>query len=147
MSLSSFHRRVRQACALLGLGALALSAQGQTFKLDCDAEGLIPQLDNKKLTPAKVSIELQTIGRHVYFNMVGPADYQMRVSSLITEHFLGANLTSATRLGAHKTNKDNGQENQLVIERSSAAFSGYNDALHSGRLVRVFYEGKCKLPS
>ena len=138
--------KVLRVLALLGLSQSALLAQAQTFKIDCDAEASIPQLDNKKLTPAKITIELQKIGFHVYFNVVGPADYQMRVSSLITEQYLGANLTTTARLGAHKKNKTSGRENQITIDRESVAYAGYNDTDYQGKSVRILYEGKCKLP-
>jgi hypothetical protein len=138
--------KVLRMLALLGLSLSAWLAQAQTFKIDCDAEASIPQLDNKKLAPAKITLELQNIGRHVYFNVVGPADYQMRVSSLITEQYLGTNLTSATRLGANKKNRSSGRENQITIERDSVAYAGYNDTDYQGRSVRILFEGKCKLP-
>jgi hypothetical protein len=131
--------------ALLWLSQSALLVQAQTFKIDCDAEANIPLLE-KKLSPAKITIELQNIGRHVYFNVVGPADYQMRVSSLVTEQYLGANLTTAARLGAHKTNKASGRENQITIDRESVAYAGYNDTDYQGKSVRILFEGKCKLP-
>lgn len=138
--------KVLRMLTLLGLSQLALLAQAQTFKIDCDAEASIPQLDNKKLPPAKITLELQSIGRHVYFNVVGPADYQMRVSSLVTEQYLGTNLTSATRLGANKKNRSNGRENQITIERDSVAYAGYNDTDYQGKSVRILFEGTCKLP-
>ncbi len=141
----SFFKGLR-LIALLVLSQSALLAQAQTFKIDCDAEASIPRLDNKKLTPAKITIELQNIGRHVYFNVVGPADYQMRVSSLITEQYLGANLTTASRLGANKKNRANGRENQITIERESVTYAGYNDTDYQGKSVRILFEGKCKLP-
>ena len=131
---------------MLVIGPLALLAQAQTFKLECEAEGVIAQLDNKKLPPAKVSIEIQNIGWHMYFNVVGPLDYQMRVSSLITEQFQGTNLSNASRLGANKKNKSNGHETQVVIDRATVNYSGYNDVDQRGKLVRILYEGKCKLP-
>ena len=137
---------LRSALLLLAIGPLALLAQAQTFKLECEAEGLIVQLDNKKLPPAKVSIEIQTIGWHMYFNVVGPPDYQMRVSSLITEQYQGTNLSNASRLGANKKNKSNGHETQVVIDRATVSYSGYNDVDQRGKLVRIIYEGKCKLP-
>ena len=89
---------------------------------------------------------MQNIGRHVYFNVVGPVDYQMRVSSLVTEQYLGSNLTSAERLGANKKNRASGRENQITIERDSVAYAGYNDTDYQGKSVRIFFEGKCKLP-
>ena len=137
---------LRSALLLLAIGPLALLAQGQTFKLECEAEGLIVQLDNKKLPPAKVSIEIQNIGWHMYFNVVGPPDYQMRVSSLITEQYQGSNLSNASRLGANQKNKSNGHETQIVIDRATVSYSGYNDVDQRGKLVRILYEGKCKLP-
>ena len=137
---------LRSALLLLALGPLAHLAQAQTFKLECEAEGVIAQLDNKKLPPAKVSIEIQNIGWHMYFNVVGPLDYQMRVSSLITEQYQGSNLSNASRLGANKKNKSNGHETQVVIDRATVSYSGYNDVDQRGKLVRILYEGKCKLP-
>ena len=137
---------LRSALLLLAIGPLAHLAQAQTFKLECEAEGVIAQLDNKKLPPAKVSIEIQNIGWHMYFNVVGPLDYQMRVSSLITEQYQGSNLSNASRLGASKKNKSNGHETQIVIDRATVNYSGYNDVDQRGKLVRILYEGKCKLP-
>jgi hypothetical protein len=137
---------LRSALLMLVIGPMALLAQAQTFKLECEAEGLIVQLDNKKLPPAKVSIEIQNIGWHMYFNVVGPPDYQMRVSSLITEQYQGTNLSSSSRLGANKKNKSNGHETQVVIDRATVSYSGYNDVDQRGKLVRILYEGKCKLP-
>ena len=138
---------LRSALLLLAIGPLAHLAQAQTFKLECEAEGVIAQLDNKKLPPAKVSIEIQNIGWHMYFNVVGPLDYQMRVSSLITEQYQGSNLSNASRLGANKKNKSNGHETQVVIDRATVSYSGYNDVDQRGKLVRILYEGKCKLPA
>ena len=137
---------LRSALLMLVIGPLALLAQAQTFKLECEAEGVIAQLDNKKLSPAKISIEIQNIGWHMYFNVVGPPDYQMRVSSLITEQYQGSNLSNASRLGANKKNKSNGHETQVVIDRATVSYSGYNDVDQRGKLVRILYEGKCKLP-
>ena len=138
---------LRSALLLLAIGPLALLAQAQTFKLECEAEGLIVQLDNKKLPPAKVSIEIQNIGWHMYFNVVGPPDYQMRVSSLITEQYQGTNLSNASRLGANKKNKSNGHESQVIIERATVSYSGFNDVEQRGKLIRIAYEGKCKPPN
>ena len=138
---------LRSALLLLSIGPLALLAQAQTFKLECEAEGVIAQLDNKKLPPAKISIEIQSIGWQMYFNVVGPPDYQMRVSSLITEQYQGTNLSNASRLGAHKKNKSNGHEAQVVVERATVSYSGYNDVEQRGKLIRIAYEGKCKPPN
>jgi hypothetical protein len=137
----------RCAALLLWLGPWALQAQAQTFKLECEAEGIIAQLDNKKLPPAKVSIEIQNIGWHMYFNVIGPPDYQMRVSSLITEQYQGANLSNASRLGASKKNKSTGHENQILIDRATVSYTGFNDVEQRGKLLRIAYEGKCKLPN
>ena len=138
---------LRSALLLLAIGPLAHVAQAQTFKLECEAEGVIAQLDNKKLPQAKVSIEIQNIGWHMYFNVVGPPDYQMRVSSLITEQYQGTNLSNASRLGANKKNKSNGHESQVIIERATVSYSGFNDVEQRGKLIRIAYEGKCKPPN
>ena len=140
-----FFKDLRNA-ALLALAALGLSAQAQTFKIECEAEAIVPLQANKKLAPAKITIELQRIGVHMYFNVLGPADYQMRVSSLVTEQYLGTNLSSQESLGARKLHRASGRENQVLIDRQTVNYSGYNDVEQQGKTVRIHYEGKCKLP-
>jgi hypothetical protein len=34
-----------------------------------------------------------------------------------------------------------------VIDRATVSYSGYNDVDQRGKLVRILYDGKCKLPA
>lgn len=117
----------------------------QVFKLQCNVEGKVPALDDLKLPPTKITVELQTIGKHLYFNIVGPRPYDMRVSSLETEAFLGTNLTSSSRLGARRKNRESGKETEIAIERGSMELTAHNDTDFQGKAVRAEYGGKCKV--
>jgi hypothetical protein len=147
MLIATFLFKPLRIFSLLALGWSGLAAQAQTFKMECEVEGLVPQQANKRLAPAKVTLELQRIGVHMYFNVIGPADYQMRVSSLVTEQYLGTNLSSNESLGARKIHRASGRENQVLIDRQSVSYSGHNDVEQQGKTVRIHYEGKCKLPT
>ncbi len=142
--------RARRAARLLalvcsGLSCLPGPALAQVFKLQCSVEGKVPALDDLKLPAAKVTVELQTIGKHLYFNVVGPRPYDMRVSSLETEAYLGTNLTSSSRLGARRKNRATEKETEIIIDRSSVELTAHNDTDYQGKAVRVDYAGKCKI--
>ena len=79
--------------ALAWLGASA-TVPAQTFRLTCDLQGTIPVLEDRKLRPAQVTVEMQSIGKNIFIKLVGPRYYDMKVSSLTTETFTGANLTT-----------------------------------------------------
>ena len=122
-------------------------AQAQVFKLLCDVEGKVPALDDLKLPASKITVELQTIGKHLYFNVVGPRPYDMRVSSLETEAYLGSNLTSSSRLGARRKNRETEKETEIAIDRGSMELTAHNDTNYQGKAVRAQYSGKCKVGS
>jgi hypothetical protein len=128
------------------LSALIVASQvawGQPFKLQCDVEGKFADADGKA-GQARVAIELQVIGRHLYFTVIGPKPYEMRVSTLVTEDYEGTNLTSSTQLGARRKHRASGQETSLLIERGSIELSAYNDVSVQGKLQRFKYAGKCR---
>lgn len=129
--------------------ALTLSVRGawaQPIKMQCDVEGKFADTEGKA-TAARVAIELQVIGRHMYFTVIGPRPFEMRVSTLVTEDYEGANLTSSSQLGARRRHRASGQETSLLIERGSIEISAYNDVAAQGKLQRFKYTGKCKQPS
>jgi hypothetical protein len=115
----------------------------QPFKLQCDVEGKFADADGKA-GQARVAIELQVIGRHLYFTVIGPKPYEMRVSTLVTEDYEGTNLTSSGQLGARRRHRASGQETSLLIERGSIEMSAYNDVSVQGKLQRFKYSGKCR---
>ena len=60
------------------------AAWAQPFKLQCDVDGKFADAEGKA-TAARVGVELQVIGRHLYFTVIGPKPFEMRVSTLVTE--------------------------------------------------------------
>lgn len=129
--------------AALAAAAALPAAQAQPFRLQCDVEGRLPE-PAARVAPARVSIELQVIGRHLYFNVSGPSHYQMRVSTLVTEEFKGENLTSNTQLGARRTERRTDKETELLIERGSLELSAHHDVSVGGKVQRFKYSGKCR---
>jgi hypothetical protein len=138
-------RRTRQSW-VLGSMLFASVALAQPIRLQCEVEGKFADAE-AKATPAKVAIELQVIGRHLYFTVIGPRPYEMRVSTLVTEDYEGTNLTSASQLGARRRHRASGQETSLLIERGSIELAAYNDVPVQGKLQRFKYTGKCKQPA
>jgi hypothetical protein len=127
------------------LGAMwcASVALAQPIKLQCEVEGGFADAQ-AKAAPARVAIELQVIGRHLYFAVIGPRPYEMRVSTLVTEDYEGTNLTSSSQLGARRRHRASGQETSLLLERGSIELAAYNDVPVQGKLQRFKYTGKCK---
>ena len=128
---------------LLGAMWFASVALAQPIKLQCEVEGGFADAQ-AKAAPARVAIELQVIGRHLYFSVIGPRPYEMRVSTLVTEDYEGTNLTSSTQLGARRRHRASGQETSLLLERGSIELAAYNDVPVQGKLQRFKYTGKCK---
>lgn len=139
-------RQKRCNCGWM-LAVLALAwtaaAQAQTYKLQCEVEGKL-QDSAAKAAPARVTVEMQVIGRHFYFKVLGPTFYEMQVSSLVTEEFKGENLFSASQLGARRQHRSSQRESEIVIERGSLELSAHNDVSVGGRTQRFKYAGKCR---
>lgn len=129
--------------AMLALALACPVASAQTFKLQCEVEGKWPE-PSPRPSIARVSVELQVIGRHFYYTVAGPAPYAMRVSTLVTEDFKGENLTTSSQLGARRQQRSNQQETEIVIERGSMELSAYHDVAQGGKLQRFRYSGKCR---
>lgn len=135
--------RMLQAASLLALAATLPAAQAQPFKLQCEVEGKLPE-PAARVAPARVTVELQVIGRHLYFTVLGPTLYAMRVSTLVTEEFKGENLTSSSQLGARRLERKSERETELLIERGSMELSAHHDVNHAGKVQRFKYAGKCR---
>ena len=73
---------------------VAASAQAQTFKMPCEVEGVIPALEDKKIPPERIEIEIQGLGKNIFMKTVGSKHYQAIVNSLTTEEYVGKNLTT-----------------------------------------------------
>ena len=121
------------------------TVQAQTFRLSCELQGTIPALEDRKLRPAKVTVEMQSIGKNIFLNLVGPRYYEMKVSSLTTETFTGTNLTTGGAIGAKARHNDNGRVTEIRIERDTIQLSGYSDIDFRGKVLRMNLEGPCSM--
>ena len=136
-------RRILRFFAAFVLASWSWVAQAQPIKLQCEVEGKFADAEGKA-SASRVAIELQVIGKHLYFTVIGPKPYEMRVSTLVTEDYEGTNLTSSSQLGARRRHRASGQETSLLIERGSIELSAYNDVPVQGKLQRFKYAGKCR---
>jgi hypothetical protein len=136
--------------ALAGLtvwGCLCATAvMAQTFKMPCEVEGVIPALDDLKIKPEKATIEIQTMGKNIFLKLNGPGLYQVQVSSLTAEDFVGKNLTTAKEMGAYRKNKLTGAESEIRIEQATVLMSAYTDTVYQGKKVRLNITGPCTVP-
>ena len=118
----------------------------QTFKMACELEGVIPALEDRKLKPEKVVVEIQTMGKNLFMKVVGSNLYTVQASSLTTEDFVGKNLTSEKLMGVNRKNKATGFESEIRIDRATVMLTASNDMDYQGKTVRVLLTGPCVRP-
>ena len=143
MSMNS--PRLLQA-VLLCLAVFASSAFAQTFKMPCEVEGVIPAMDDLKLKPQKVVIEIQSLGNNIFFKMNGPEPYVLITNSLTTEEFNGKNLTTAKEMGAFRKHKVTGAESEIRIAQATVVVTAFTDTTYLGKKVRINITGPCSAP-
>ena len=131
---------------LFALTLLAAPAFGQTFKMPCEVEGVIPALDDLKVKPQKVVIEIQSMGKNIFLKMNGPEPYVLVANSLATEEFTGKNLTTAKEMGAFRKHKVTGAESEIRIEQATVIVTAFTDTTYMGKKVRVHITGPCGMP-
>ena len=118
----------------------------QTFKMSCELEGVIPALEDRKIKPEQVVVEIQTMGKNLFMKVVGSKLYTVQASSLTTEEFVGKNLTSQKLMGVTRKNKTTGFESEIRIERDTVMMTAFNDVEYRGKSVRVLLSGLCIRP-
>jgi len=133
------------AAVLCGM-LLTQPVAAQTFKISCELEGVIPALDDRKLKPEKVVVEIQTMGKNIFMKVVGSNLYTVQASSLTTEEFAGTNLTSQKQMGVTRKNKTTGFESEIRIDRETVTMTAFNDMEYRGKTVRVLLSGPCIRP-
>ena len=131
---------------LLAMATLACPAFAQTFKMPCEVEATIPAMEDVKIKPQKVVIEIQSMGKNIFLKMNGPEPYLIIANSLATEEFLGKNLTTAKEMGAFRKHKVTGAESEIRIEQATVIVSAYNDTTYMGKKVRIHITGPCSVP-
>ena len=140
----NFYART-SAIVLLGI-FLSQPIWAQTFKIACELEGIIPALEDRKLKPEKVVVEIQTMGKNLFMKVVGSNFYTVQASSLTTEEFVGKNLTSEKLMGVTRKHKATGFESEVRIERETVMMTAFNDMDYRGKTVRVLLSGPCVRP-
>ena len=140
----NFYART-SAVVLLGI-FLSQPIWAQTFKIACELEGIIPALEDRKLKPEKVVVEIQTMGKNIFMKVVGSNFYTVQASSLTTEEFVGKNLTSEKLMGVTRKHKATGFESEVRIERETVMMTAFNDVDYRGKTVRVLLSGPCVRP-
>jgi hypothetical protein len=140
----NFYART-SAVVLLGI-FLSQPIWAQTFKIACELEGIIPALEDRKLKPEKVVVEIQTMGKNLFMKVVGSNFYTVQASSLTTEEFVGKNLTSEKLMGVTRKHKATGFESEVRIERETVMMTAFNDVDYRGKTVRVLLSGPCVRP-
>ena len=137
--------RLLQA-TLCCVAIFATPAFAQTFKMPCEVEGVIPAMDDLKIKPQKVVIEIQSMGKNIFLKMNGPEPYLLIANSLATEEFTGKNLTTAKEMGAFRKHKVTGAESEIRIEQATVSVTAYHDTTYMGKKVRVNITGPCSVP-
>jgi hypothetical protein len=136
----------RTAAIVLLAISLGQTVWAQTFKMSCELEGVIPALEDRKLKPEKVVVEIQTMGKNLFMKVVGSNLYTVQASSLTTEEFVGKNLTSEKLMGVTRKNKASGFEAEIRIDRATVMMTASNDVDYHGKTVRVLLTGPCIRP-
>ncbi len=133
------------AIFLVGI-VICPSVWSQTFKMACELEGVIPALEDRRLKPEKVVVEIQTMGKNLFMKVLGTQLFSVQASSLVTEEFVGKNLTNEKVFGVTRKNKSTGFESEIRIERETAMMMTSNDMEYRGKTVRVLLSGPCVKP-
>lgn len=128
------------------LALLASPVFAQTFKMPCEVEATIPAMEEVKIKPQKVVIEIQSMGKNIFLKMNGPEPFLIIANSLATEEYTGKNLTTAKEMGAFRKHKVTGAESEIRIEQATVIVSAFNDITYMGKKVRINITGPCSVP-
>ncbi len=145
VAMNSTHARLLQA-VVLAVAVFATPAFAQTFKMPCEVEATIPLMEEVKIKPQKVVIEIQSMGKNIFLKMNGPEPYLLLANSLATEEFTGKNLTTAKEMGAFRKHRVTGDESEIRIEQATVIVSAYHDTTYMGKKVRINITGPCTVP-
>jgi len=137
--------RLLQA-TLLSMAVLSAPAFAQTFKMPCEVEANIPAMEDVKIKPQKVVIEIQSLGKNIFLKMNGPEPYALIANSLATEEYTGKNLTTPKEMGAFRKHKLTGAESEIRIEQATVIVTAYTDTTYMGKKVRMNITGPCGMP-
>ncbi len=131
---------------LVCLAMFVAPVHAQTFKMPCEVEATIPAMEEVKIKPQKVVIEIQSMGKNIFLKMNGPEPFLIIANSLATEEFTGKNLTTAKEMGAFRKHKVTGAETEIRIEQATVNVTAFSDISYMGKKVRINITGPCSVP-
>jgi hypothetical protein len=131
-----------------GLIALLLGglSSAWSYTLTCDVQGNFPELDKIIVQPATVTIDISSIGNHLYIKMDGPKLYNMFVNTLTSPEFEGADLTSDASIWVKRRNLQTKEETEIKIRRQPVFVQAVKDVKRYGKDMKFLVSGPCKLP-
>jgi hypothetical protein len=146
--MGSFPLLLLRALLVWGFSWTLLTSklQAQTYLVHCDIDGVVPVLNNKAIKTTSIEMEVQVIGKNIYFLVKEPKIYAMRVNSIETEKFLGTNLSDEQRIGARIKDRALGLQSEITLNRKTAAVRGFHDLELKKSVVRINFEGPCSVP-
>lgn len=139
-------RFIAQISLGLGMVMSVPAVSAQTFKMPCEVEGTMAAMDDKKIPPERIEVEIQGMGKNIFLKTVGSRYYQLIANSLTTEDYVGKNLTTEKAMGATRKHKKTGYESEVLIDRQTVTLSAFHDIDEHGKKVRVHFTGPCTLP-
>ena len=134
--------------ARAGLLALLISTMvpSWAYTLTCDVQGKFPELDKIVLEPAIVTIDITSIGNHLYIKMDGPKLYNMFANTIISPEFEGQDLTSDTSIWVRRKNVQTKEETEIKITRHPVTVKAMKDVKRYGKDMKLLVSGPCQLP-
>jgi hypothetical protein len=131
-----------------GLFTLVLggSPVAWSYTLTCEVQGSFPDLEKMIVQPATVTIDISSIGNHLYIKMDGPKLYNMFVNTLISPEFEGTDLTSDTSIWVKRRNVQTKEEAEIKIRRQPVFVQALKDVKRYGKDMKFVVSGPCKLP-
>ena len=141
--LTHWVRPIRTGLAALLLGGLS---SAWSYTLTCDVQGSFPELDKIIVQPATVTIDISSIGNHLYIKMDGPKLYNMFVNTLTSPEFEGTDLTSDTSIWVKRRHIQSKEETEIKIRRQPVFVQALKDVKRYGKDMKFLVSGPCKLP-
>ena len=134
--------------ARAGLLALLISTMvpSWAYTLTCDVQGKFPEMDKIVLEPATVTIDITSIGNHLYIKMDGPKLYNMFANTIISPEFEGQDLTSDTSIWVRRKNVQTKEETEIKITRQPVTVKAMKDVKRYGKDMKLLVSGPCQLP-
>ena len=125
---------------------LAMAHPCLAYTLTCDVQGKFPEMDKIVLDPATVTIDISSIGNHLYIKMEGPKLYNMFANTIISPEYEGQDLTSDTSIWVKRKNIQTKEETEIKIMRQPVFLKAMKDVKRYGKDMKLLISGPCQLP-